>query len=189
MKDSYHHGNLKHDLLEASIRVISQNGFDALSLRGVAAACGVSHNAAYRHFANKQQLISACREYVTERMMAHLNAAIAGTGPTCADALRRLSAAYISFYQQYPTYYSALYRNTAVNLAFSSEKTEDNYPPLNLFRSACFAYGAEKGWTVEETLTNLIRLWSLVHGLTALVISDSVVWNRDWQKCLDDIME
>ena len=189
MKDSYHHGNLKHDLIETAIGVISEKGFEALSLRGISALCGVSHNAVYRHFENKEQLISACRAYVTERLTQYLNEAIAGLDRSPEEALRRLSTAYLSFYEQYPTYYSALYRNTEAKLVFSSEEADENYPPLELFRKAYSAYGETKGWTQEETMTHLIRLWSLLHGLTALVISSNVEWDGNWQKCLDNIIE
>ena len=189
MKDSYHHGNLKHDLIETGIRIISEAGFDRLSLRNISALCGVSHNAVYRHFENKEQLIAACREYVTERMVEQLDAAIEGTDISSGAALRQLSAAYISFYQQHPTYYSFLYRNSKVKLIFSMEGAEDNYPPLELFRKTYSAYGAARGWTQEGTLTHLTRLWSLLHGLTSLVISPNVEWDGDWQKCLDTIME
>ena len=189
MKDSYHHGNLKHDLIETAIGVISEKGFEALSLRGISALCGVSHNAVYRHFENKEQLIAACRAYVTERLTEYLNEAIAVLGLSPEETLRRLSAAYLSFYEQYPTYYSALYRNTAAKLVFSSEETDGNYPPLELFRKTYSAYGAEKGWTPEETLTHLTCLWSLLHGLTALVISPNVEWDGNWQRCLDNIIE
>ena len=103
MKDSYHHGNLKHDLMEAAIGVISEKGFDALSLRGIAALCGVSHNAIYRHFSGKEQLITACRAHVTARLMERLSAAAEGTGNSAGAALTRLSATYVAFYQQHPT--------------------------------------------------------------------------------------
>ena len=189
MKSSYHHGNLKHDLIETAIGVISESGFDALSLRNISALCGVSHNAVYRHFESKDQLISACREYVTERMMEQLNTAIEGIDISSGAALRHLTAAYISFYQQHPTYYSFLYRNSRVKLVFSVEGTKDNYPPLELFRSAYCAYGATKGWTPEEILMHLTRLWSLLHGLTALILSPNVEWDGNWQKCLDNIIE
>lgn len=189
MKDSYHHGNLKHDLIEAAIGVISEKGFEALSLRGISALCGVSHNAVYRHFENKEQLIAACRSYVTERLTEHLNETIAGLDLSSAEALQRLSAAYLSFYAQYPTYYSALYRNTDAKLVFSAEETDGNYPPLELFRKAYSAYGAAKGWTQEKILMHLIRLWSLLHGLAALVISHNVKWGGNWQSCLDNIIE
>ncbi len=45
MADSYHHGNLRQALIEAGIRIINEKGEDDLSLRKVAAACGVSHAA------------------------------------------------------------------------------------------------------------------------------------------------
>ena len=189
MKENYHHGNLKHDLIEAAIGVISEKGFEALSLRGVSALCGVSHNAVYRHFENKEQLIAACRAYVTERLTEYLDEAIAGLDLSSAETLRKLSGTYLSFYEQYPTYYSALYRNTDTKLVFSAEQNDGNYPPLELFRKTYNAYGAAKGWTQEKILTHLIRLWSLLHGLTALVISPNVKWDGNWQKCLDNIIE
>lgn len=189
MKGSYHHGNLRHDLLETSIQIISEKGFEALSLRGISSLCGVSHNAVYRHFENKEQLIFACQEYVTERMMAYLNEAIAGVDHSSGEALQRLSAAYVSFYQQYPTYYSALYRNSPVKLNFSAEATGKNYPPLELFQCVCAAYGERKGWTPEQMQIRLTQLWALVHGLTALVISPNVIRTWDWQKCLENIVE
>lgn len=189
MKDGYHHGNLKHDLIEAAIGIISEKGFEALSLRRISSLCGVSHNAVYRHFKNKEQLIAACRAYVTERVQTCLEEAIVGFDNSSGETLRRLSEAYVSFYQRYPAYYSALYRNTNTKLVFSVEKVDENYPPLGLFCKVNSAYGETKGWTRETTLTHLIRLWSMLHGLTALIISSNVEWDGDWQKCLDDIIE
>ena len=121
--------------------------------------------------------------------MEQLNTAIAGTDISSGTALRQLSAAYISFYKQHPTYYSFLYRNFKVKLIFSTDAVEGNYPPLELFREVYNAYGNCKGWEPEETLTHLTRLWSLLHGLTALVISPNVEWDGNWQKCLDNIIE
>lgn len=189
MKETYHHGNLKHDLIETSIRIISEEGFDRLSLRNISSLCGVSHNAIYRHFDSKEQLIAACRDHVTECMMERLYMAIEGVDKAFGEALYCLSIAYISFYQQHPTYYSFLYRNSKVKLIFSMDEKENNYSPLELFRKVYFAYGNEKHWKPEETLIHLTRLWSLIHGLTALVISSNVEWDEDWKKCLDDIIE
>ena len=43
----------------------------------------------------------------------------------------------------------------------------------------------EIGISFEESLTRLTRLWALLHGLTAFLISDNVQWNNEWQltKC------
>ena len=56
MKEHYHHGNLKKELIEVGIKIISEEGFDHLSLRNISKQCGVSHNAIYRHFDNKEQI-------------------------------------------------------------------------------------------------------------------------------------
>ena len=52
-----HHGNLKHDLIEAGIEIIAKEGEKSLSLRKVAASCNVSQAAPYAHFKNKEELI------------------------------------------------------------------------------------------------------------------------------------
>ena len=114
---------------------------------------------------------------------------IEGMDPASGAVLHRLSVAYISFYQKHSTYYSFLYRNSKVKLIFSMDEEENNYPPLELFRKAYFAYGRERGWKSDEMLVHLTRLWSLLHGLTALVISSNVEWDGDWQKCLENIIE
>ena len=84
MADSYHHGNLRQALIDAGIKIINENGEENLSLRKVAAACGVSHAAPYAHFKDKDELIEAIKENVTERFMEKLVDAIEGK-PT-ADA-------------------------------------------------------------------------------------------------------
>ncbi len=187
-KAHYHHGNLKQELLETSIRVISQEGFDTLSLRKVSALCGVSHNALYRHFANKEQLIEACRIYVTETLTEELSAAMAGAGLDSRAALERLSECYVQFYQRHPTYYSFLYRNVTVSIHITLEECEGNYPPFDLFRRSWLAYGTTLGLAEDECLTRLVRLWSMLHGMVALLISPYVAWQGDWKACLNTLI-
>ena len=56
MADRYHHGNLRQALIDAGIKIINENGEEALSLRKAAAACDVSHAAPYAHFKDKDEL-------------------------------------------------------------------------------------------------------------------------------------
>ena len=55
----YHHGHLREALLEAAVRLIAEVGPTAFTLREVARRAGVSHNAPYRHFRNREDLIAA----------------------------------------------------------------------------------------------------------------------------------
>jgi len=55
---SYHHGNLKQALLDASLELIRKSGPGGFTLREVARMAGVSHNAPYRHFRDKEELLA-----------------------------------------------------------------------------------------------------------------------------------
>jgi AcrR family transcriptional regulator len=64
----YHHGQLGTALVEAGVELARTGGPDAVVLRAVTRAAGVSHTAAYRHFADRDELLRA----VCERCMSHL---------------------------------------------------------------------------------------------------------------------
>ena len=56
---TYHHGNLREALLKSALRLISEVGPTAFTLREVARRAGVSHNAPYRHFRDRDELMAA----------------------------------------------------------------------------------------------------------------------------------
>ena len=56
---TYHHGELRPALLRAAAKILEKEGRDAISLRDLARRAGVSHNAPYRHFADRQALLAA----------------------------------------------------------------------------------------------------------------------------------
>ena len=58
-KKPYHHGDLKAALLSCAVKIIREESDDALTMRRLAAAAGVSRTAPYHHFSNKQGLLSA----------------------------------------------------------------------------------------------------------------------------------
>ena len=58
-KSPYHHGDLKNALIQAGIDIVAAEGVYGLTLRKTARLAGVSYNAPYAHFADKQSLIAA----------------------------------------------------------------------------------------------------------------------------------
>lgn len=55
----YHHGDLRAALLQTAEEMLEKEGLAALSLREVARRAGVSHNAPYRHFPDRDSLLAA----------------------------------------------------------------------------------------------------------------------------------
>ena len=56
---SYHHGDLRNSLVSIGADMLNAKGVAGISLREIARTIGVGHNAPYRHFRNKQDLLEA----------------------------------------------------------------------------------------------------------------------------------
>ena len=61
----------KEDILKASRALIQQNGWAAVNIRAVAAACGVSVGCIYNYFASKTELVSATVESIWNDIFHH----------------------------------------------------------------------------------------------------------------------
>src|SRR5258707_13128685 len=95
-KRAYHHGDLPGALLRAAGKTLEKEGVEALKLREVARRAGVSHNAPYRHFAQREALLAALAAQGFEWLgAAQRKAAQAG-------GLRGLGEAYVGFALDHP---------------------------------------------------------------------------------------
>jgi AcrR family transcriptional regulator len=55
----YHHGDLRRAIVAAAVDILSETQSLEFSLRELARRAGVSHNAPYKHFADKRELLAA----------------------------------------------------------------------------------------------------------------------------------
>lgn len=58
-KTSYHHGDLRSALLQATVELVDEQGVAGFTLREIARRAGVSHAAPYHHFEDKAQILAA----------------------------------------------------------------------------------------------------------------------------------
>ena len=61
----------KADILKTSRELIQQNGWAAVNIRAVAAACGVSVGCIYNYFGSKTELVSAAVESIWNDIFRH----------------------------------------------------------------------------------------------------------------------
>jgi len=156
---SYHHGDLPTALVRAAIELLEEGGAADLSLRAAARRAGVSASAPYRHFADRDALLSA----VAAVGYRELGAALveAHPAPTAVDDLAEIAVAYVRFALTRPGLFRVM------------------------FGSACDPASPERVAAVEaihEYLNLIVRqvlptadpeamptaLWGLVHGLAFL---------------------
>ena len=183
MADSYHHGNLRQALIEAGIKIINESGEENLSLRKVAALCNVSHAAPYAHFKDKDELLEAIKNPVTDRFMDELLRAIEDK-PTADQAIIAMGRTYIQFFSSNPDYFAFIFGKQNINAHLKMNREyKDDYPPFLLLRRMYIKHLEENGLekTAEEQEIELIKIWSIVHGMASIAcmkgIKSSVNWN------------
>src|SRR5208337_5575708 len=76
-KRPYHRVNLKQSLLDSAVALIGEVGPQAFTLREVARRAGVSHNAPYRHFRDKDDLLAAVGSQGFDRLTEAMKNAMA----------------------------------------------------------------------------------------------------------------
>ena len=192
MSDTYHHGNLREALIEEGIRIINESGEDALSLRKVASACNVSHAAPYAHFKDKDELIEAIKESVTEQLMAEMEDAVKAAANS-ETAIVGMGKRYVSFFRGKPDYFKFLFgrQNITAHLRID-EKGDDDYPPFVLLKETYLKYLKENGIkkSRKKKEVELLKIWASAHGLAAIACMSGVIPSFDWDEMLegDDLM-
>src|ERR1700756_75247 len=92
---NYHHGDLRAACLRAAIELLEENGASALSVRAVARRAGVSPGAPYRHYADRDALISAVAAVGYRELADRL--AAAHPSPSSPGGLGDVAVAYVQF--------------------------------------------------------------------------------------------
>lgn len=163
----YHHGNLRAALIDAGLTALEQVDASALSLRAIARELGVSANAAYRHFQDKDALLSALAAEGFRRFAA--NQVEASRGALNQLGERRASGlAYVAFAQAHP----ALFRLMFGRLMHANTDDELRTAALTAFQGLLQASAQDIGTGAEheKALMVAVARWSLVHGLSHLLL-------------------
>lgn len=95
-RKSYHHGDLKAQLAEAALAFLAKNGPEALSLRDLCRAIGVSPMAPYRHFQDKAALLVYLAEAGCRDLLERMTEIEKGEADPMR-CLQRCAEAYVSF--------------------------------------------------------------------------------------------
>src|SRR3954451_1530991 len=103
-KRGYHHGDLERALVDTALRMIQEEGLDALTLRGVGARLGVSRTALYRHFDDKEALLARVASEGFKRFHEALAAAVARAEAAGTDPMLAMAAAYQRFARANPSH-------------------------------------------------------------------------------------
>jgi AcrR family transcriptional regulator len=156
---TYHHGDLRAACLSAALELLEEGGATALSLRAVARRAGVSAAAPYRHYADREALVSAVAAVGYGELAERL--AAAHPAPSNPEQLARVGVAYVEF---------ALERPALFRMMFGEPCDRDNEERVAA-TAAVSLYLREivaRCFPRADPEALAPAIWALVHGLAFL---------------------
>jgi AcrR family transcriptional regulator len=162
--------DLRRVVLEASLALIEEEGLGALSMREVARRAGVSHQAPYHHFQDREGILAA----IAMDGFTRLHVAMRRAAAKESDQVARLNAigrAYVTFAARNPAHFKIMFRSELVTI--------ERHDPLRVEADDAFAFVTEivrqavessGERRVRDPLPFAIAAWSLVHGASTLLL-------------------
>ena len=167
-------GSVRDGLVAAGLELARAGGPDAVVLREATRIVGVVPNAAYRHFADRDELLAAvcaaAMRELAERMAARV-ARVRGRHGDAAAAVRRLHAigdAYLEFAREEPGLFATAF---ALPQRHSYKAPADGPDPMPLGQLRAVLDELVDAGVLDQRRREGIEfpIWSTVHGLAVLV--------------------
>ncbi len=176
-RENYHHGDLRHALLSAGIEMARDGGPDAVVLREATRRVGVSPNAAYRHFADRDALLTAVSDECLARLATAIESLLAtipsGSDETVARAqLRAVGTEYVAFALDEPGLFRTAFSvpPSLERRAAPSKAGPSGHSPLGLLGAALDQFVASGIMPPSRRPQAEFLAWSSVHGFAMLCI-------------------
>jgi len=174
-RKSYHHGALHSALVEASIALAREGGPDRVILREAARAAGVSHSAAYRHFADREALLAEVSSQARGELAAEMRRRVArAKGPR--QRLRAIGTAYIDYALKEPgLFHTAFTSHPATSPVAERDRADAGLPgegadPFDILGGVLDECAAAGLLNPNHRPGAEIGVWSAVHGLASLLL-------------------
>ena len=164
----YHHGNLKEALIRAALELIAQKGPAGFTFAEAARWAGVSPAAPYRHYRDRDELLSDVAKQGFVRFEQALLQAWNDGKPKPSEAFDRMGKAYLSFARTEPAYYSAMFE-AGIPLDTNPELREAGERAFNVLRQATEAMIATMpAKNRPPAMMMALHIWALSHGVASL---------------------
>lgn len=157
-------------IVQASVQLIEEAGVGSLSMREVARRAGVSHQAPYHHFEDREAILGAIAQEGFRMMSAAFERALAEQPPSLGGRITGALHTYVEFALQNPAYFRVMFRPELVNL--------ENCPGAQAEGDRAFEVlqrlveeAVSKGVPAHPSKDALMLLfWSVAHGFACLAL-------------------
>jgi AcrR family transcriptional regulator len=173
LKTGYHHGDLRAALIDAGLHLTRTGGPDALTIREATRRVGVSPNAAYRHFTDREALLRAVATAIQHRMAARMQSSARRRGsakPQACERLRAVGVGYIKFALDEPGWFTVAFFGADLTRTTDEQDGTASAPPYLALIEALDAMVTAGALSPDRRDGAEWPCWSAVHGFAELVL-------------------
>ncbi|MEL7655098.1 MAG: TetR/AcrR family transcriptional regulator [Bacillota bacterium] len=188
----YHHGDLKKEMIQKGIQLLNKDGYEGFSLRKLAAMCNVSHSAPYRHFESKNDLYKAINLEITTKFRDALMDRIEQFQDDPKARLLELCKRYISFMVKNPDYFRYIFMTTherQILLSLEDALFEEDKHPFTISKRYAKEYFCLRNGSDTDWVSDFLALWSQIHGLTLLLVNQTIKYKGDYMEFAHRMIE
>ncbi|MGX5769581.1 TetR/AcrR family transcriptional regulator [Microbacterium trichothecenolyticum] len=180
---AYHHGHLRHALISEGLQLARAGGPGAVTLREATRAAGVSPNAAYRHFADRDALVRAVAREAQLALAGAITARVEATPADLSPAeaaierLRRVGLAYIDFARTERGWFETAFFTQDTHANDGIVTLDDEIvAPFRLLMETLDAMVDAGALARERRPYAEWACWSAVHGFADIAVHGPVRW-------------
>ena len=176
---SYHHGNLKEELISCACAMCERDGYTKLSIRSLAKESNVSQTAPYRHFKTKEDLYAAVSRRGFNKLSKAIHVDI--DKKVTKKQIVDMAIKYIEFGLKNANTYDLMFGTAVGNFSNYPDLLESANSSYDNFRSSFSKLANDSN---EVIAFKCITLWSMVHGLVGIlrkvqIIADEPLMNPE----------
>lgn len=185
----YHHGDLKQELIQKGIQLLAHDGYEGFSMRKLAAACGVSHAAPYKHFKSKEEIVLTISQVIAGEFNAALSEAVSRWPADPRMQLIGMCRQYVRFLVEHPDYFRFVFMTAhgrPIEITAQDILTGER-SPLVAARACAEAWFRPingDGW-----LTDFMAVWGMIHGYTLMLVCQTVQVEGDYLDLVQKMVE
>ena len=175
-ESAYHHGDLQSSLLATATAMITEQGIEALSLRKLALRIGVSRTAAYHHFKDKNDLLSAIAAQGFIAWQKQAEQIFSDNKLTDKEKYQQFVQYYVRFATENASIYKLMFGSTLWKKDHESQSSSQTLIDV-AYPSFQYQVKMTETWQQKGILPksqNTLRLaqvsWATLHGIAQLVI-------------------
>ncbi|MFM8238573.1 MAG: TetR/AcrR family transcriptional regulator [Actinomycetota bacterium] len=162
--------SLRETVLRAAVDYVAEHGPDGLSFRQVAAAAGVSHQAPYHHFTDRQGIF---RAIAVEGFAAFADALRAAEQTADPDPTVAMLEAYVDFALSHRGHFRVMFRPDLIGIADDPKLQEIGDESFAIL-VAHVQHLLGPDASVADIRARASAMWALAHGLAVLLIDGSL---------------